>query len=195
MRLTYLQGDLGQLEYYAQETAKHMLTFERGMDYKRIEAPPRIRDIMQHMLDGKGAVLSGQTGTGKTISMEAAMRVITHAYDEVARMPAETMVKSISQEEGYTISGLHLSPLLYIDDVGREKDRYIEYGQEIRPFEEIITQRYDMGYGQLFITTNLDVKAFQSRYGDRVLSRVIEMSGAILTIKGKNFRYEQAKAN
>lgn len=196
MILDHIRGDKVLTERYILATHKKHLELSKNSPKQVIKGmSTTIKEISNRVSRGEGFVLTGETGTGKTCLAVSSLLIFEAMYGRVAQIKAENMIGCISNREGYSNSGEHLSPVLFIDDVGRENERYLEFGEEIKPLEQIILERYDANYGVIFMTTNLDIKNFQKRYGDRVLSRLIEMSGKFITLKGDNFRYEQAKEN
>lgn len=157
---------------------------------------PAIISAVKNVYNGNGYTFTGSTGVGKTKLIETMNVVLDSILDcKTFYLHSSKLKNALKNEDGYVHSGWHLAERLFIDDVGAEQSSYMEYGSEIRPFEEIINERYDNNIGPLFITTNLNISDFQKRYGDRVLSRVIEMSGKFITITGVNHRYEQAKTD
>lgn len=135
-------------------------------------------------------VVCGDTGVGKTTVLESLRRVYSHLYGSMTKIKAVDMINSISNKEGYIQSGQHLEDGLMIDDLGAEHDRYIEFGQEIKPFEKVIDDRSQVTpNGALLISTNLLPSKIKARYGDRIYSRLRE--GCIfINMKGKDMRYE-----
>lgn len=197
MNLEHIRGDKVLIGRYILSTMGYIIkTSKNNVKCKDIKLTSNVRSavnkISAKIADGgesTSIVLCGGTGVGKTLIMEASVRVFSSMYTNIERLMADDMIACVSNIEGYPQSGAHLSTGLYIDDVGRESERYIEFGQEVKPFEKIIYQRYESQLEVLFITTNLLPDKILARYGDRVMSRLAE-SSAFIEIKGEDFRYE-----
>lgn len=113
----------------------------------------------------KGLLLSGKFGAGKTSFVKAlipkGMLVITLPMDEKMLDPSNDFEPC----QGNVL----------IDDVGAEHDKN-EYGVKSEMFADLIVRRHmTCNRGRLFITTNLNVKEFDKRYGGRVTSRLKDM--------------------
>lgn len=189
--LRHIIGDRKLIHSYILETTKHIVKSSNNdqiFDVAAIKVPlDKIVDVICNDGEDSGIILLGKTGVGKTALMTASTRVFSAMYGKVERLNAQDMIKSISNEEGYFISGVHASEYLYIDDIGTEHERYIEFGQIIKPFEQIIHERYLRYKGGLFATTNLELKEISDRYGSRVFSRLAEMC-TFIKMDGKDFR-------
>jgi DNA replication protein DnaC len=72
------------------------------------------------------------------------------------------------------IDSLTESQYIFLDDVGAEKQS--EWSQEMLYL--IINRAYNYEK-TLFITTNLDEKEFQDKYGDRIFDRIQEICSVI----------------
>lgn len=64
--------------------------------------------------------------------------------------------------------------MLFIDDIGTEPASIKSWGNEISPVTELLYSRYDR---QLFtiITSNLNDKELEERYGLRIADRMAEI--------------------
>lgn len=190
--LRHIIGDRKLIHSYILETTKHIVKSSNNdqiFDVAAIKVPlGKIVDVICNDGEDSGIILLGMTGVGKTALMTASTRVFSAMYGKVERLNAQDMIKSISNEEGYFISGVHASEYLYIDDIGTEHEKYIEFGQIIKPLEQIIHERYNVRQkGGLFATTNLELKEISDRYGSRVFSRLAEMC-TFIKMDGKDFR-------
>ena len=76
--------------------------------------------------------------------------------------------------KGGDITQVATTPLLAIDDLGKEPGEIITYGNIVTPMVDLIEQRYKM---QLFTiaTTNLLPKQIGEKYGARIADRFNEM--------------------
>lgn len=192
MDLSHIIGDHINIERYLMETYKHILNYELGVN--KIEwrnSRPILRDIAKHIngnYSDHSLVITGNTGTGKSVIMDAVVRVYNAMYGYTGRLGAKEMISSVTNKEGFIQSGMHLSNNLSIDDIGLEEEFYMEFGQKIKPFEIIIHERYDaVKNGTLFLTTNLPPSMLKDRYGDRVFSRIYE-SSKFIKLEGEDNR-------
>lgn len=165
---------------------------------KNLEQNKAINRVSELVKDGKSFILCGPTGVGKTILAQSCIRVFSGLLDkQFNRIEADNMIYCLKPEEGYLAFNSHLNPYFFIDDLGRELVKYIEFGQEIKPFETIVNQRYERceqlaGESILIITTNLLPQDISERYGSRVLSRLVEMC-EFIEITGEDLRYTKLK--
>lgn len=164
------------------------------------QLPPGMRRDIEavlspsRLLNFNGAVLMGGVGAGKTFAMAAAMRSLLPAPgaieidDPKAKRPPFWCVWPfvLSDIEEYrqkrkqhtndpTIDSFdpqrylaNYNGALFIDDVGSEYDKW---GDAAAVFSELVMQRVLRPH-PLWITTNLTIDDFESRYGERVVSRL-----------------------
>jgi DNA replication protein DnaC len=144
---------------------------------------PRISDAMiryadnfpQFLKDGKGLLLHGPVGTGKTyLAASIANRLIDNGYSALMTNFARITNKIQGMFDGKQeyIDSLNRYALLVIDDLGAE--RKSEYMQETG--FNIIDSRYRAGL-PLIITTNLttdEIKKPQDVGYSRIYDRIIE---------------------
>jgi DNA replication protein DnaC len=155
---------------------------------KFIHADPEFNGDLE-----KGFILLGPTGTGKTIAMEVLQR---YRQIDNTKMIVEGKVKSMNFDvvrstkiiSDYTnegIDGIELYTrrlVICIDDLGTEPDTAKNYGNTIDVMGYILAERYAKRLMTL-ATTNLTYQALESRYDDRIMSRMralfnfIEMNG------------------
>ena len=127
-----------------------------------------------------GLLLYGGVGNGKTTLAKAICKTIGILYDSaysnerkgVCRISALEVAKCASDPESFT--RLRNQEMLFIDDIGTEPASIKSWGNEISPVTELLYSRYDR---QLFtiITSNLDDKQLEDRYGLRIADRMAEM--------------------
>lgn len=139
----------------------------------------------------KGIFLYGSIGSGKTLIMSALLEVI-HAMCNIS-------TRTIHAKQIYETIGKNgietLVPCpLFIDELGRESLEINEFGNKIRPLQDLIAMRYEAG-GRTFATSNFsteqlegkNVDGVQRGYGKYVRSRMEEMMN-VVKMPGDNRR-------
>jgi DNA replication protein DnaC len=145
--------------------------------------------MADHVRRGRGLVLVGPTGTGKSmlaagITQRARSLGISTRWVSVASWLEELeTLRQVSREEwAREQERLRRVRLLVLDDLGAEDVR-----AWARRLDAIVSARYDARLS-LLVTTNLGPDALRRTYGDRVASRLagtcdwIELSGSDLRI-------------
>lgn len=159
-----------------------------------------VENFPQMLKDGKGLLLHGTVGTGKTYAAcEVANALIDKGYPVLvtnfARL-TNTLQGMFDGKQEY-IDSLNKFALLVIDDLGAE--RKSDFMQEM--VYNIIDSRYRAGL-PLIVTTNLDMAEIKSteqignaRIYDRVLERCfpIEVNGASKRRKAVRETYDDMK--
>lgn len=119
----------------------------------------------------KGIFVYGGTGTGKTYFL--------HALRNQFRVPVESWVEIMVdiasapyQGQYYPIDRITEKDKYSIDDIGVEHQD--NQGKNVSMLYILINRMYNRE-GMLFLTTNLTLEQFRERYGDRILSRIVEM--------------------
>lgn len=77
--------------------------------------------------------------------------------------------------------------ILFIDDAGVEKEKYLCYGNPITPVADIIDHRYIRRKKTIF-TTNLVPAELCSRYGERIADRMNEDYAFIMYSNHPSYR-------
>ena len=144
--------------------------------------------------NGKGIIMIGNPGTGKTRRMKWASR----AFD----IP---MLSAMEIAEAYADQNTDKNDLLrlfcprwseipnhyndlIIDDLGCEPVETVIYGTRFNVLADVIQKRYDrFPRFKTHFTTNLTKKEILSRYGERVFSRLNEMC-CFIALTGKDRR-------
>lgn len=171
-------------------------TFERddGKDTKLSTVAHRFVDKFPTMLkDGKGLLLYGDVGTGKSY---AAACIANALVDKgvpcmMTNMPrlVNTLSGMLEGKQGY-IDRLNSFALLVIDDLGTE--RGTDYVSEL--VYNIIDSRYRAGL-PLIVTTNLTLKDMAAETDvkkQRIYSRLYDMC-IPMAVAGKDRRRENVK--
>lgn len=138
----------------------------------------RVADWLENN-DGKGLLMYGNCGLGKTILGMYAIpaillsraRLVTRCYTarEMTERPDEVLSKRI----------------VYIDDVGTE-EQSVKYGDRRDVFPEVMDNAEKTG-NLVIASTNLDTEEIRVRYGDRVIDR-IRSTMTTIPFNGKSMR-------
>lgn len=137
---------------------------------------------------GKGLILMGSAGTGKT---HLASAVSNYLMDELIPVKFGTFIslldslKKAFRTDRDIISNLVSTPLLVIDDLGKEK--YTEWVSQI--LFQVVDERYNREL-PIIITTNLNLQELKERVGEPITSRLMEMCFGV-AMNGENYRYEK----
>lgn len=145
--------------------------------------------VADHVRHGRGLVLVGPTGTGKSmlaagLARRAASLGLSSRWVSVASWVEELeTLRQVSREEwAREQDRIRRVQLLVLDDLGAEDVRIWA-----RRMDAYVSVRYDRGLS-LVVTTNLGPDALRRAYGDRVASRLagtcdwIELTGPDLRI-------------
>ena len=135
----------------------------------------------------KGLLLSGPVGCGKTSLMKLLIHLAPHKTNYEI-IPTRDIVFNFNAK-GYDVLGKYNKTQNYcFDDLGVEPTGS-HYAKECNVMGEILLSRYDLyiqsGFRQCLrhskthITTNLNAKEIENRYGNRVRSRMRAMFNLI----------------
>jgi len=138
-------------------------------------------------------ILSADKGTGK--STAAATWLYENVPIAVDIYPNRYWWSGtrIARTNGYAkeFESMMRSRFMVIDDLGVE---YLDKnGNFLQRLDELIDERYS-NYRQTIITTNLNVKAFKERYGERVADRIregFEFGGAFMELAESSMRVKK----
>ncbi len=143
----------------------------------------------------RGLYLAGNTGSGKTL----AMSIIRKLY---ARLPMLTYDKQVIEWEEYRaeqisdrfaitgdITGIKGEKMLCIQDLGSEPEESLYMGNRMDVMRYLIEGRGDQRFLVTHVTSNIPLghPDLKKRYGDRAVSRLIEMTN-YLVLAGKDRR-------
>ncbi|MGA7397524.1 MAG: ATP-binding protein [Solirubrobacterales bacterium] len=150
-------------------------------------------DSMDKNLDeGHGLWLMGDTGTGKTtlamlVSSETLKRGRSVAIYSLPKLLARIRSTFDAQigEESYAefFERLCDVDLLHIDDLGAEK----QTEWVLEQLYALINERYEREK-PIIVTTNLDHLELEAQIGERTVSRLVEICGEALILKGDDAR-------
>lgn len=140
----------------------------------------------------KGIILSGNTGSGKTLLMSAFQKVMRYVHKFGYKTYTGKQMEHIYRKEGVRLEELEKAldyQCFGFDDIGEEHDHVMVYGSKINVGIDVLTHRHlQVKKGFLtFGTTNLNKEKFDTKYGDRLKSRRHEMFSWI-TMTGKDNR-------
>lgn len=145
-----------------------------------------------------GAMLCGLCGNGKTTMLYAVRAAISFvadcgAWSNEQKYPILKISNAVSITQGakdYSLyEGIKKTPLLAIDDLGREPVEVVDYGNITNPIIDLLEYRYEE---QLFtlISTNLRASDISKKYGKRIADRFNEMF-EILVFRSNTYRKPQ----
>lgn len=140
----------------------------------------------------KGIYLGGKVGCGKTLLMQALCDILHLVSGYVIEMiPAKQLYKRIQQDG---IMSLSRRPL-FIDELGREQLEINDFGNRIRPINDLMEARYEAG-ARTFFTSNFSLdslsrgrndKGEMVGYGKYIGERIQEATN-IVTLPGASRR-------
>lgn len=133
----------------------------------------------------KGLIITGDTGTGKThllYGVALSLKVKGDKFFNFSELLMFLKNQIINQNSYALLTRCCEDKFLFIDDLGSETTTQ----WVVEQFFYIINQRYNECL-PIHITTNLGVKELETRYGVRLVSRLIEMCDFI-KLNGKDYR-------
>ena len=173
---------------------------EEGID----NALPIFPEIVAKLLagetaKGKGILLMGTTGNGKTRRLKFMSRFLgIHMDDSWEMVDKIRRIDTLSYIREVTRTDFRLRDVppryydLIIDDLGFEDEKSVSWGNCRDIMERIILSRYQVfpGGNKTHFATNLTPAQLKARYGDRNWSRLNEMCH-IIVMPGRDRRISQ----
>lgn len=157
------------------------------------------RNVMSAIDSGRGIILKGTVGTGKTTLAIAIMR---KAVEQGIRClfvnnislndKLLNLLNSDRKELANYDKLLRTVPLLVIDDFGAESDRN-NHSWIVEKMESIIGERYDRMLPTV-ITTNLTKDDIKKRYNERIYDRLRDTCD-LVTFRGQSLRGNKEENN
>ncbi|MDI3402850.1 ATP-binding protein [Streptomyces cavernicola] len=144
--------------------------------------------------EGPSLLIAGPTGTGKTYQAYGAVRALLAAGVRLRwqAVTAADLYANLRPRSGHDpereLYTLMRCPLLLLDDLGAAKAS--EWTEELT--YRLINHRYEHLRPTL-ITTNLPIRDLRSKLGDRVASRLAEMTDRV-TLTGDDRRRSAVRA-
>lgn len=185
-----------------EEEAKALFS-RRGYDldatrHRNLSRWPGIMAAMRTdaLPDGMGWLLSGDTGTGKSVCARlaaefAGVELVTAQslmFQLRAAANSEVAWNNATRIGTITHKGRMRSCDLIIDDLGRENPNYSDYGVIRNLMGDMLEQRLDLWPGtRTYIVTNLTLAEIESTYGKRVSSR-LELATFPIVLDGPDRR-------
>lgn len=180
---------------------ENMILWANGNDFKCLN-PISSKEIISGRLN-KGFFIGGYTGSGKSLALD-----ITAAYcqylgvtttvdgdsmDMIWRNYRASQICNYYEKEGALEEFIDM-PIIGLQDVGTDNTESVYMGTRKNVIRTIIEQRGDERNKMTFITSNypLYYKSIKEMYGDRVLSRLVDMCN-YYEITGVDFRIQNLK--
>jgi DNA replication protein DnaC len=157
-----------------------------------------VRQIRENLDSGKGLWIQGDIGTGKTTlamlvskaAIEADRSVAIYSLPRLLNLLRESMESSGGKLD--LIDRLTDVDLLHIDDLGAENTT----DWVLEQLYSIVNARYE-AQRAIIATTNLMPDELSERLGPRTVSRLVEICGSGLPLKGnddrKSYPVDQSK--
>ena len=135
-----------------------------------------------------GLMLQGNVGVGKTTMLRSIKSVID-AMDGRRTLQVVTAWKlaTMHKDDKKAYGELCGTPLLGIDDLGTEPRVVKDYGNDLTPLAELLTERYEKRLCTI-ITTNMGKSEIRDAYGERVYDRLCELCNTVTYPQGESFR-------
>ena len=139
----------------------------------------------------KGILFYGDTGRGKTYTMHAIKKWLGHSFETSAITTWSEILFNMRlyytdpKANKNEIELLKDKKVIFVDDLGAE--------QKTEHNLDLLYMLVDHCYiyeKALFLSTNLQLEAFVEKYGDRIATRILEMSNKF-EIVGSNKRLEK----
>lgn len=145
------------------DVLKAALGYFVGPGFKWLPEYENVADWLRDN-EGRGLYLFGANGRGKTVLAKMILpAILLKYYRRVATvLDAQEMNKKLDE--------ILKKRVLVLDDIGTEDVR-VAYGERRWAFPEIMDKAEKMG-NLVIITSNLDARAIEAKYGIRTIERI-----------------------
>lgn len=127
---------------------------------------------------GRGVMVYGNTGTGKTMLFKILERVIhPDDHNKFRIIPCGDLVQAYNID-GHEVFRQYNQMDMLFDDLGAEETG-VYFGDKINVMERVILHRYNLWRDAAIrshFTTNLKQSEVEQKYGTRVMGRLMEMN-------------------
>lgn len=136
------------------------------------------------------ATVTGKAGTGKTYLAEVCLKDMLYGGSQVAVINAVKLNRIFLEyhcaplESKAGIWAELIEPdVLLLDDMGVES---VLNNVTVQYFYELLTERAEL---KTIITSNLDLRGFENKYGQRIMSRLADKrKSMIISVEGRDYR-------
>ena len=168
-------------------TNANNILLKRGFTHQ-FEIDESNQDIIQHLFlyyvgnpncewnIHAGVIFAGKVGCGKTLLMTAYVLLANSMARKQITMYHANELCDYVREQG--IKEIDRKPL-FIDELGREPNEVIDFGNVKKPIVELLAKRYERG-ARTYATTNYKIQSLEEKYGQYIVSRIQEMCNYIL---------------
>lgn len=180
---------------------------DMNVDMSFVKAHLRCKKFCENhaecLKNGYGMYLFGNCGSGKTHLMACMVNELTKAYVpclitnffEISKEIRKTYNNATKECESEFIKQLVDIPFLFIDDIGTERlqvngeDTFIQ-----EKIYDVINSRY-LNKKPTIFSSNLSFSELIEQKGmwQKTVDRIVEMSSAVLEVKGESYRVKNRK--
>lgn len=140
-----------------------------------------------------GLLITGKAGSGKTMLCDRLFEKLSTDKVRIDCSDNSSVDFLVHESDAYANGGVfnssaddYLRRAVMLDDIGTEEIRML-YGNQLDRVGKFIVRYHARGTGRLMMTTNLSGNELMSRYGARVLDRIMDRC-VVLSLTGKSKR-------
>lgn len=123
-----------------------------------------------------GIIFAGKVGCGKTLLMMAYILLANSMARKQITIYHANELCDFVREKG--IKEIDRKPL-FVDELGREPEEVVDFGNVKKPIVELLAKRYECG-ARTYATTNFKIPTLEEKYSQYIVSRLQEMCNYIL---------------
>lgn len=123
-----------------------------------------------------GIIFAGKVGCGKTLLMTSYILLANSMARKQITMYHANELCEFVRERG--IKEIDRKPL-FIDELGREPNEVVDFGNVKKPIVDLLAKRYECG-ARTYATTNFKISSLEEKYNQYIVSRLQEMCNYIL---------------